>query len=295
MPALLGALIPTLIIAYFLFAPGDLANLGESTLAQSLLVANVYFWRETGYFAGPAELRPLLHTWSLAVEEQFYLLFPIILFLIHKFARRLVLAAFLIAAALSFAANLYLIQRSPSATFFLIPTRAWELLAGSIIASFPMVSIKRSIAEVGSWVGLVAIVGSMFAYTKSTTFPGAAAAVPVLGTAAIIFFNTSHLTASGRLLAAKPLVGIGLISYSLYLWHWPIFVFLRYVKVDVTPPYFMGACLLSIFLAWLSYRFVEQPFRKTKVNELGIWNYCFIYCPVLKEKKRPDKIQPYTK
>ena len=125
-----------------------------------------------------------------------------------------------------------------------------------------MVSIKRSIAEVGSWVGLVAIVGSMFAYTKSTTFPGAAAAVPVLGTAAIIFFNTSHLTASGRLLAAKPLVGIGLISYSLYLWHWPIFVFLRYVKVDVTPPYFMGACLLSFFLAWLSYRFVEQPFRK---------------------------------
>ena len=261
-PALVAVLVPTLLVGYLLLAPGDLDDLGIATISQALMAANIYFWNETGYFAGPAELKPLLHTWSLAVEEQFYLFFPIGLCLIYRVSRKSVLLCFLLLASLSMTVNVYAVSRSPSATFFLLPTRAWELLVGSIVATIPIVRVKPWFDEFGSALGLVSIIASVFLYSPATLFPGLAASVPVLGGGLFLFCNTRFLTFPGRILAYKPIVFVGLISYSLYLWHWPILVYTRYVMNEVPRPLAVVACLVSIGIASFSYHFIEQPFRK---------------------------------
>ena len=265
-PALAAVLIPVLIAGYFIMLPGDLVELGESAIAQAVILANVYFWNETGYFAGPADLKPLLHTWSLAVEEQFYLFFPIFLYAIAKwFPKRitLILGAIFVA---SFALNIYAVQRYMSATFFLLPTRAWELLAGSLIAvnQRPEWTKSRSISEFGSFLSLGLIFFAIFAFDKTTVFPGWAATLPILGATGYIFFNSDvdELTTTGKFLATKPMVFIGLISYSLYLWHWPILAYLRYMINDCSPMTLSLGCLASVGCAAVSYWYVEQPFRK---------------------------------
>ena len=265
-PALAAVILPVMLAGYFILLPEDLVELGESVAAQSVILANVYFWRETGYFAGPADLKPLLHTWSLAVEEQFYVFFPILLAILYRF-RKWIGTAFVLGLIASFVMNVYLIERSPSATFFLLPTRAWELLVGAIIAKYATTSEKlsRSASEVGSAVGLCLILFSMLTYTKSTPFPGWAAVLPVLGSAAFIYCSASQKTWAAKLLSTTPFVFVGLISYSLYLWHWPVFAYLRYMVNDVTSTIFIGAILLSFLLATLSYYFVEQPFRKKQL------------------------------
>jgi peptidoglycan/LPS O-acetylase OafA/YrhL len=273
LPALFAVTIATLAAGWFLLLPDAYSSLGQSAIAVAALRSNVLFSRQTGYFEAEAQEKPLLHTWSLAVEEQFYLLIPVILFL---FARRKQLhAAFVLlgaAAIVSFGLSVYGSRHAPS-TYYLLPHRAWELLVGVLLARLP-VSWRTALPrgrEFAGAIGLFAVALPCFLYRADTPFPGIAALPPVLGTALLIW-SGNRVTWSGngaapipktsRLLSSRPIVWIGLISYSLYLWHWPLFAFAHYWAVKpLTTPERLLLVALGAVLAILCWRFVERPFR----------------------------------
>ncbi|WP_417748265.1 acyltransferase family protein [Rosistilla oblonga] len=264
-PALFVVVAATLAVGYWVLLPNELEELGKSSVAQALLLANVYFWRDTGYFAGPAEFKPLLHTWSLAVEEQFYLFFPFMLCLLRRLSRKNLFAVLAVVALISFAGSVYGAFFHTGATFFLLPTRAWELLIGCMLAVFPWQckSSPRRDSTIAT-LGFLAIVLPVFLYDSDTPFPGLAAAPPVFGTAAIIF--ATACTPSIWLcksLSLRPFVFIGRISYSLYLWHWPIIVYTRMYSGHFREQQIAFASVVSLSAAILSWRFVETPLRRT--------------------------------
>lgn len=266
-PALAIVVLTCVVAGWFQFLPHDFKSLGQSVLAQAMLVSNINFWLEAGYFAASAEVKPLLHTWSLAVEEQFYLLFPLLLIGFKRLPRNSLAPALLLLCCASFGLSVYGSYRHPSANFFLLPTRAWELLIGSFLAAVPAPrSSTRWLMESFSWCGLLGILGAVFFYDEKTRFPGVAAILPCVGTALLIWSNSHALTSVGRLLAMPPMVFAGLISYSLYLWHWPLLVFYKYWTLDPIP---IGHRLLhllaSVGIAVMSWKFVETPFRKRLV------------------------------
>ncbi|QLL42439.1 acyltransferase family protein [Sulfitobacter pontiacus] len=260
LPALFAVMIACIPFAYAWMLPSQLLDFAQSIVAVIFFVSNILFWREAGYFAPVAELKPLLHTWSLAVEEQYYLLFPIVLALLWKFKRRvsfIVIIAFTIS---SFVLAEWASRTAPGANFYLAPTRAWELFAGSICAFLTYGRGQRS-SNFLSATGLALIVASIILYDASTPFPSSYTLAPVVGTSLIILY-ASHTTWTAKLLSVKIVVGIGLISYSAYLWHQPLFSFARLRSLDEPTPAVMGllACL-SLGLAWVSWRFIEAPFR----------------------------------
>jgi peptidoglycan/LPS O-acetylase OafA/YrhL len=265
-PAFAVMMITTLLVGSWLLLPNEIEELAKSAVAQLCMVGNVYFWRDTGYFAGPAEFKPLLHSWSLAVEEQFYLFFPIALMLLRVYKISRPVPLLLSVAFLSLVISAYGAIFRPSPTFYLLPTRAWELLVGCLLAFLPEArngSVRRD-AFLGA-AGLLAILLPVFLFSPRVPFPGLAALPPVFGAAAIIRSTAGPSKTwlhSG--LSFKPLVFIGLISYSLYLWHWPVIVFTRTVS-ERFGWYESGfALLVSVGLAFLSYRYVETPFRNKK-------------------------------
>jgi peptidoglycan/LPS O-acetylase OafA/YrhL len=263
-PALAVVVLVTLAAGYFLLLPADYDSLAESALAQVLLVSNIHFWREIDYFAGPAELKPLLHTWSLAVEEQFYLIFPFLLAACAKFNRwplkNLLGGLFGVSLLLSIWGS----YANPAATFYLLPTRAWELLAGAGLSIMPAVAnLHRRRMEWLGWLGLACVLTSVFCYGADTRFPGASALLPCLGACLIIHSNRGQITRVGRLLAWKPVVFIGMISYSLYLWHWPLLAMLRYgFGGNLSLEMRVLAVASSLLAASLTWKFVETPFRR---------------------------------
>lgn len=270
-PAATVLVIAVLVAGFFVLLPGDYADLGKSAIAQQLMLSNVYFWQNTGYFDGPAELKPLLHTWSLAVEEQFYLGYPFLLVLLHLLGRRAMVTMLAALAIVSLVVSQYGVIHYPSATFFLLPTRAWELLIGGLIWFIPKQRLSKPwLSSSVSWLSLAAILVAGWFYNSTTPFPGLTALVPCIATAAFVYFNSNRLSFPAAALATKPVVFVGLISYSLYLWHWPILVFLRYLQ-DGEPslPMRLGALLASLSLAYLSWRFVETPFRKLTLLRSG--------------------------
>jgi peptidoglycan/LPS O-acetylase OafA/YrhL len=263
LPALAGMVAVVLAVGIACLLPRDLGDLGRSAAAQSMLCSNFYFWSTIDYFGGPAELKPLLHTWSLAVEEQFYILFPLLLSACGKMQRPKLFAAVAWLALGSFAWSLWGTLACPSASFFLLPARAWELLLGALVALAPPQRIApRWLNEIGSVAGLAGIGMACLLYDDSTRFPGLAALLPCASTAAVIYCNGPGETLVGRVLALKPLVGVGLISYSLYLWHWPVFAYARYLfDENLTGWHCPIAITAACIIACLSWRFVELPFR----------------------------------
>lgn len=266
LPALFLVMAICVPFAFLLLLPADRESFFKSLIAVSFFASNIFFWRESGYFDTAAEFKPLLHTWSLAVEEQFYLLFPLFLLLTWRLGKRSVvgLVAFALVASLVLAQ--WAVTHKPGAAFFLAPTRAWELAVGSLIAFYRsgahQPEFSRLTENVMSMLGLVLIGFSVFIFSDATPFPGVSALIPTTGTALIILFGWPH-TYVGRLLGARLLVGIGLVSYSAYLWHQPIFAFLRHAGLGHHA--ILSALALSaasILLAYVSWRLVEQPFRK---------------------------------
>ncbi|WP_238547593.1 acyltransferase family protein [Meridianimarinicoccus roseus] len=264
-PALFVVILACLPFAWALMTPDQLQDFSQSILATSVFLSNVYFYLKSGYFEPSSHLLPLLHTWSLAVEEQFYIVFPLLFFGLMRWGPRsagLVIAGL---AALSFGLTLVWGPTAPTMNFFLLPTRGWELLAGALLAiGQPAVDAAlgrhpkaRRVLEL---VGAVAVVSGILFVDQSSLFPGPATLPVVLGTVLLIGCTTGS-SLVGRILASGPVVGIGLISYSAYLWHQPLFTFARLALGNLSAAAVVLLICATLGLAYLSWRFVEQPFR----------------------------------
>ncbi len=276
LPALAALLVAVLAMGWVVLLPADYADLARSTLWQSIFLGNFHAWRDTGYFVPEGGERPLLHLWSLAVEEQFYLLLPVLLSYIHRrwagIQDRMLPILVAIGTVLSFAFSVLAVAHCRGVAFYLLPSRAWELGLGCLIAiirpSLPD-QIGRAGREAISAIGLLAILLPFFGYNDKTEFPGVAAVLPCLGAVLIILGGDTDQIPSGarrpyvnRTLTGIPLVFVGSISYSLYLWHWPLFAVSNYWAFAPIPTYAnVGIVLVSLALAVLSWRFVERPFR----------------------------------
>ena len=268
LPAFFAMLILSTALAWRFLTPAELEAYGRSQLAALFSVSNVFFRSQAGYFASPSALTPLLHTWSLAVEEQFYIAFPLIIFLVYRFVPRMLSLVLCILAGASFIASIATVAYDPNLAFFNAPLRAWELLTGAILAHgfLPRINglIYRNLAAT---TGLLAILWPALHYTDGTRFPGIAALAPCLGAALIIAAGETGSSYIGAILSLRPIVFLGLISYSIYLWHWPLLVFQRtdqilFAHADLTPATKVLFIVIVVVIAALSWTFIEQPIRR---------------------------------
>lgn len=262
LPALVPVIVAALIGAAWLYLPGDFESVPRSAIAALLFVSNLSFFLETGYFQGGAETKPLLHTWSLAIEEQFYIGFPILLLLIARWAPRWRIPAVAGIALISFVWAVATQRDGTGFAFYLLPPRAWELLAGAVLALGAVPAVRRrGLREAISIAGVGAIAYAVLSFDARTVFPGVNALFPVLGSAALI--HCAPGTMVGRLLSIPPMRAVGLISYSLYLWHWPLIVFTQYAtNAPLSGWSSVAVIAASIGVATLSWRYVEAPFRR---------------------------------
>lgn len=263
-PALFTVLLGTALLASIVLLPRDFASFGKSLVATALFGSNIFFWRQAGYFDLESHTKPLLHTWSLSVEEQFYLAFPLLLLLIHRWMPRQQTRGIIALAVLSLGISIWGVARYPEAAFYLAPTRAWELLLGALLAVgvFPAPE-RQGTRELAAGLGILLLASSFYTLSIATPFPGLNALQPCIGTALIISAGTQGTTWVGRLLTVRPIVFIGLISYSLYLWHWPLISLIRNWTLEpLTFPQAVTVIALSVAAASLSWQFVEKPLRR---------------------------------
>ncbi len=262
-PALLTVMAFAAVLGWLYSTPDDYKRLGESITSVSAFLSNVYFWKDSGYFGVAPEAKPLLHTWSLSVEEQFYVLFPIYLLLIRKLGRRSQIVITLSIWTLSLLLSIAGVAIEPAAAFFFLPGRIWELLTGSLLAmqAFPS-PVRRFEPILASWGGLLLIVLAMLLLDETVPFPGLAAVAPVLGAALVIWAGSTAAPAGNRILSNGWFVLLGKISYPLYLWHFPVFAFALYLSVgDLPAIQWLGLAALSVLLAFLTWKFIETPVR----------------------------------
>lgn len=249
------------IVGYFYYSEKAYSDLWNSIGAATTSTANFLFYSQIGYFNAPALQKPMLHTWSLSVEEQFYIFLPLILFITIKFAQRWLKHVLIFILILSFVGNVYFLQKDPPLAFYMSYLRAWELLVGSLLAIQP-IALPRWAHEALSLSGLIAIISVAFIYNTETLFPGVNALVPVMGTMFIINSGHDYKSLVGKILSTAPMIFIGKISYSLYLWHWPILVFGSYYLVTKPSIKYLALFgLLSVILSFLTWKFIEIPFR----------------------------------
>ncbi|MBS2034811.1 acyltransferase [bacterium] len=278
-PALLVVLVPTSLVSMYLLLPEDQIRVGQLLIAQPFICANLVLWRviKAGYFGESSETCPCLHTWSLALEEQFYLFFPLLLnFLLSRaparFSRILLALGFL-----SFFVCQASLQGHPTRVFYLLPFRAWELLLGCWTASIQWKAQQAVWREIASLGGICLVLLPVLKYSQDTPFPGWAALPPCAGTALLLAANAPGLTWTGRLLSLRPLVAVGLISYSLYLWHWPLIAFRSYMNglAPLSLSERVGLILFSLLAGGLSWRFVEKPARYSIWLKTGVRTWIF--------------------
>lgn len=263
-PALYFVVIVSVPIAWFWLDPFALKEFFQSVAATALFSSNVFFYLKTGYFDTAAELKPLLHTWSLAVEEQYYVLFPVVMLISWRFRMKVIYIIFVSTFLASLFIAQSLLESDPSASFFLLHARAWELLAGAILALYlseKAESKSSALDQFGSVFGLILIISSVLFFRKEMTFPGLSAVPPVLGTALVILFAKKG-TLANTFLSFGFLVKIGLVSYSAYLWHQPIFSFFREISLREPTALEVSLCVLATFaLAAVTKVSVEDYFR----------------------------------
>lgn len=263
LPALFFVMLVCIPFAWMWMLPSQFKDFSESLIAMSLFASNILFWRESGYFDTAAEVKPLLHTWSLAVEEQYYVLFPIFLIFFWRFGKNKVFCMIVVMAAISLLLSEWGWRNKPSANFYLAPTRAWEIFSGSIAA---FIVQKKGVQKNNflATLGLAAIIFAIFFYDETTPFPSVYALVPVIGVVLLVLYADKE-TVAAKLLSTKSLVGIGLISYSTYLWHQPLFAFVRICLFEDASAFVMLAfSIVSLLLAYISWKYIETPFRSSK-------------------------------
>ena len=259
-PALAVCLTAVLAYGFVGLLPFELAQLGKHAFFGASFLSNVLLWRESGYFNIAATLKPLLHLWSLAIEEQFYIFWPALLLL--SFARvKNFLFLILVLFSASFVINVLLARTHIIADFYLPISRFWEILGGALLAARPVNIVSRRAASILSFSGLAALLGAITLFDAETRFPGWAALLPVAGTMALLSAGPNATV--NRLLSNRLAVSVGLISYPLYLWHWPLISFAYITSSGAGPSPFAASALVAVsfVLAWMTYRFVEIPVR----------------------------------
>jgi peptidoglycan/LPS O-acetylase OafA/YrhL len=283
-PALFAMLAVSSVAAVIYLLPSELIDYAKSMLAATASASNIFFWRHSGYFDAPTS-KPLLHTWSLAVEEQFYLSFPLFLLLVRRFFPRLLRTAVALLFFASLVTSCVVVLRNPDTAFYMPYTRAWELLLGTLLSLkiFPALR-SASLRNLAALSGIGMILWSVLFYSQETVFPGFSALLPCIGSALIIWAGETGGSLVGSVLSWRPVVFVGLISYSLYLWHWPIIVLqktgmlmslgainLAGHRVPLSTHRFdmLVEVVLSLALAVLCWRFVERPFRSGTLRLSG--------------------------
>lgn len=265
LPALFLVLFFSSIFSWLWLAPDDMKDFSQSLVSTVLFFSNVLFWRESGYFETASELKPLIHTWSLSLEEQFYLFFPILCVFALRYFKKYLSLLIAVGLLVSLLLSILFTSKYTTASFFLLPTRIWELLAGSLVAIYLMnpVSLKLSNRQrdAAGFLGILLIALSVVLFDESLKFPGFYAILPTLGAVLIILFARED-NFVGSFLGNRIFVFIGLISYSAYLWHQPLFAFARHrFEEDLSHNVFISLSLLSLLIGYLSWRFIERPFR----------------------------------
>jgi len=272
LPALFFVILVSIPIAWLWMIPSQMKDFSQSLVAVSLFVSNISFWLESSYFGATAKEMPMLHTWSLAVEEQYYVFFPIFLVLAWRFGKHSVFWMIVLFAAISLALSEWGWRNTETANFYLTPTRVWELFSGSIAA---FVVHKRGVRanNILSSLGLAAIIFAIFIYDENTPSPSVYTLIPVIGAVLLVMYADKK-TIAARILSTKVFVGIGLISYSAYLWHQPLFAFSRIRSTETPGMVLMLFLSVTTFgVAVLCWKFIEQPFRnKENFSRLSIFS-----------------------
>lgn len=280
-PAFFVVVFASSLAAWFMLTPGELKDYSQSVLASTVFLSNLYFFLKTDYFATNSEELPLLHTWSLSLEEQFYAFFPVLLILLFLVQRKLISAVITILLFMSLAFSIMIDGSQSSFNFYMLPTRGWELLVGSLLAiNFPFLRefirhrpiLSRSLELLGG----LAIVGSIILLDSESIFPGLTAIPVVFGTALLILTMQPKSTL-GKVLSSPLPVGLGLVSYSAYLIHQPLFVYARLTEWSDEPILMILLVPTSLVFAYLSWKYVERPFRsKEWISSKAIFTYGFI-------------------
>lgn len=279
-PALILVLLVCLIVGWFALYDVEYKPLGLHVAGGAAFISNFLLSKESGYFDSASEFKELLHLWSLGIEEQFYLIFPLLMALCWKQTRTL-LPLVIALLVVSFALNAWLIYKDPAATFYMPFTRFWELMIGAALAHisqtqrsvgatrFPVLG-GRILSEACAWIGAALVLTALCFIDKDSAFPGWLALLPTVG--AFLLIAAGPVASVNRyVLASRPLVFVGLISYPLYLWHWPILSFERIIKSDAPGRVSRAlAVLLSVLLAWLTYCFIEKPVRSNRKPALAV-------------------------
>jgi peptidoglycan/LPS O-acetylase OafA/YrhL len=286
LPALFVVTCACLPFAWLLMNPHQLKEFSQSLVAVALFSSNILFWKQSDYFDAEAALKPLLHTWSLGIEEQYYLVFPALLMLVWRLGQRNISFFLLIIAAISLAAAQWGSVQQPEATYYLLPTRAWELLLGSFVAFSAYKNDDEKfgapLKQLFSFVGLALVVFSICWFNTKTPFPSLYALLPTVGAALIILFGTQE-TFVGKLLGSKVFVGIGLISYSLYLWHQPILAFLKISNRNngLTIFQYFVFFIFTFGLSFITYKLVETQFRRKALSRKSLFATVIIFTAIL--------------
>jgi len=272
LPALLLVMLVTIPFAWVFLIPHQYESYAQSILATLAFGSNILFWQEAGYFDEPSHLKPLLHTWTLGVEEQYYIIFPIALFIGWTFLRKYISLVLFLTAIASFAIVLWAQETYLTASFYLLPTRVWEFFIGALIAKRELEKGRitpSTLSNAISFAGLAMIISSLTLFDKTVLHPGFLTLLPVIGSGLIILFGHKDNSVC-KVMSSKPVVGIGLISYSFYLWHQPLFAFANAYSIDSLAQWQKAGLIVGgIFLSYLSWKFVERPFRH---NETMAWS-----------------------
>nr|WP_203723394.1 acyltransferase family protein [Citrobacter freundii] len=272
-PTLLSILIICLLLGFLIFTPNDYKELGISSLYSALSISNFHFMLGAGYFDTSSEINPLLHTWSLSVEQQFYLIWPIIILAAMKSGRKLAISLIVIAGVISLIASQMMTKINPTQNYFMMPYRIFEFAAGGVLFFIPNEKARNKLISTILFLSGVALIFySAFYFDKSTPFPGLNAMIPVMGSCLCILF--SKHTPAGYLLRNKLFVSIGIVSYSVYLIHWPVLVFYKYyVFRPINTFEKLSIVVISVLLAYVSYAFIENKFRRINLysfNKMGV-------------------------
>ena len=273
LPALLFVMFCTLLFSWFLLPPDDMRSFSKSLVAIPLFISNLLFYSESGYFDTLNDLKPLLHTWSLAVEEQYYMLFPLFLIVTWKLGIKSIITILILVFTISIVLAQWASSTYPNFAFYMLPTRGFELLIGALISLFfnynnMKTSVGQSVSQTLSLIGIALIIYSVFVFDRHTPFPSFYTLIPTIGTALILVFGNQN-NIVGKLLGHKLLVGIGLISYSVYLWHQPIFsITKQLIPIEESISLVLFLVGVSLMLGYFSWKYIEKPFRNK--NKVGL-------------------------